>query len=176
MPENQRAQIEMKQQELAMKQAQIDKDAKEAEEKKKADEEKVKADSENAKNQAQQMDDDKKKKQESELQQNVSTCSYKSKDYLDEQKKESNSYWFNQIISQRNHYNNQQRKCFVLVTVMGVSNWTFSISLLDLYENKGIGSFIAWDWDKDYLYCEVWNYKCINRNDFDKKITPYMEN
>jgi hypothetical protein len=97
------------------------------------------------------------------------------------------------LLTQSNHYNKKDNKCFVLVEYHYNSHfagphgdsWTNDMVIYDVYENTKYGSFSenhytyykpAISTNDEMLSCEVYGQKCKSIQEFTSLTGPYMNN
>ena len=97
------------------------------------------------------------------------------------------------LLDYRNHYNESQNKCFILVEYHynshfageGGSSWTNDMIITNVYENVKYGEFSAntyTHWKPtvttktDVIRCEVLNQKCKSVQEFNDLVRPYLKN
>lgn len=106
--------------------------------------------------------------------------------------------WFNEnwqrdkntaLLEFTNHYNKSQNKCFIFVeyhySLFSAGSWTSNMSLWDVYENVKYAAFseqhvIVSDSKTKptdmMIQCEVRGEKCKTLDEFQKGISPYLNN
>jgi hypothetical protein len=111
--------------------------------------------------------------------------------------------WFNEnwagsrdkntiLLDFRNHYNKKENKCFGFVewhyhsnfAGPGGSSWTNLMSLWDIYENIKFGDFSQNTYTywkpqpttttNEVLTCDVLNQKCKSVEEFNRLVSPYL--
>ena len=75
-----------------------------------------------------------------------------------------------------NHYNKKLNKCFVLLSVSGMSKKYYnSIMLYDVNESRTYGSFFKLEYDRPPNQCQVLGKKCKSEDEWNSFVRPYME-
>jgi hypothetical protein len=104
-----------------------------------------------------------------------------------------NESWFRDkdtlLLTYTNHYNKSSNKCFILVefhySLNVGSSWANSMALWDVYENSKYATFgenhmVTWkpkyEATNDVILCELVNEKCKTLQEFNKLVSPYLNN